>query len=212
MPKVRRVVISCIFSLLIVMALDAQQTGEIRGRISEENGDVLPGVSITATSPSLQGTRAALSDRNGDSRLPLLPVRTYSLTFELGGFEKLVISNQDVRLGFTVDISIKLMPAAVKKEVTVTAPAPLIDKTKTDTSYRLNSVELTQLPIQTRTISEVVGLTPGVTGVRSNTVTGGSEAGLPSFRGEGRRREQLADRRSLREGRNLVRSWLSGQL
>jgi hypothetical protein len=185
MPKVRGVVFFCIFSLLFGLALNAQQSGEIRGKITDDKGEILPGVSITATSPRLQGTRAALSDRNGDFRLPLLPVGTYSLTFELGGFEKYVISAQDVRLGFTVDIPVKLKPAVVTEAVIVTAPAPLIDKTKTDTSYRLNSVELTQLPIQTRTISEVAGLTPGVTGVRSNTVTGGSEAGLPSFRGQG---------------------------
>ncbi|MGB8957754.1 MAG: TonB-dependent receptor, partial [Candidatus Aminicenantales bacterium] len=185
MNKLVKSLCCCALLLLLSSVLGAEQTGEIRGKITDDKGEILPGVSITATSPSLQGMRTALSDRNGNFRLPLLPVGTYSLTFELGGFEKLSISAQDVRLGFAVDISIKLKPAAVKEEVTVTAAAPLIDKTKTDTSYRLNSDELTRVPIQSRTISEVVGLTPGVTGVRSNTISGASETGLPSFRGEG---------------------------
>lgn len=183
--------------IFIAMPLGAQQTGEIRGKITEEKGEVLPGVSITATSPSLQGIRTALSDEDGKFRLPLLPVGAYSLTFELSGFEKLTMIDQKIHLGFTVDIPVTMNSARLSAEITVKAPTPLIDKTKIDTSYRLNSDDLSRIPTQARTITEVVGLTPGVTGVRVNTLTGGSnfgatphagysgETGAASFRGEG---------------------------
>jgi hypothetical protein len=177
--------------LLLCGALGAQQTGEIRGRIIEEKGEALPGVAVTARSPNLQGLRTAVSDRKGYFRLPLLPVGTYSLTFELPGFEKLTLTGNEIRLGLTGSLSIVLKPVAVKEEVTVTAENPLIDKTKADTSYRLNSGDLALVPTQARTIAEIVDLTPGVTGVRVNTISGGAnsslgtETGLPSFRGEG---------------------------
>ncbi len=186
--------IAASFLILLVMlcgALGAQQTGEVRGRITEEKGEALPGVSITAKSPNLQGLRTAVTDQKGQFRLPLLPVGIYSLTFELPGFEKLTMTGNEVRLGLTGSLSIVLKPAAVKEEVTVTAVNPLIDKTKADTSYRLNSGDLALVPTQARTIAEIVNLTPGVTGVRVNTVSGGAnsalgtETGLPSFRGEG---------------------------
>jgi len=190
-----RVTAALFFLLLLFGTLTAQQTGEIWGRITEEKGEVLLGVAITAKSPNLQGLRTAVSDRSGYFRLPLLPVGTYSLTFELPGFEKLAITGNEVRLGFTASLSVVLKPAAVKEEVTVTALNPLIDKTKADTSYRLNSGDLALVPTQARTIAEIVDLTPGVTGVRANTITGGAnqnwlsnlttETGLPSFRGEG---------------------------
>jgi len=176
---------------LVFAPLDAQQTGEIRGKITEESGEGLPSVAITARSPNLQGLRTALSDKSGNFRLPLLPVGTYALTFELSGFEKVTMTEQTVSLGFTVDLPLILKPARLAEEVTVTAVTPLIDKTKTDTSYRLNSDDLAHVPTQARTIAEVVGMTPGVTGVRVNTISGGAnsqlgtEAGLPSFRGEG---------------------------
>jgi len=186
------------FLILLVLlcgTLGAQQTGEVRGRITDDKGEALPGVAITARSPHLQGLRTAVSDRSGDFRLPLLPVGTYTLTFEIPGFEKLTMTGNEVRLGFTASLSIALKPAAVKEEVTVTAVNPLIDKTKADTSYRLNSGDLALVPTQARTVAEIVDLTPGVTGVRVNTVSGGAnsallgpegtETGLPSFRGEG---------------------------
>jgi hypothetical protein len=101
------------------------------------------------------------------------------------------MTGNEVRLGLTASLSIVLKPAAVKEEVTVTAVNPLIDKIKADTSYRLNRGDLALVPTQARTIAEIVNLTPGVTGVRVNTVSGGAnsvlgtETGLPSFRGEG---------------------------
>jgi hypothetical protein len=51
--------------LMIFGSLGAQQTGEIRGKITEEKGEILAGVAVTAKSPSLQGLRTAVSDKEG---------------------------------------------------------------------------------------------------------------------------------------------------
>jgi len=166
------------------MPVLAQQTGEIRGKITEEKGEPLPGVSITARSLNLQGLRTAVSDKSGNFRLPLLPIGLYDLTFELPSFEKLTLTDNDVRLGFTASIAVVLKPATISEEVTVTAPNPLIDKTRADNSFRLKGDELTRIPSQSRTIEEIVSFTPGVTGVRANTFDG-TGTGMPSFRGQG---------------------------
>ena len=60
-------------------------TGTISGRVSSDAGP-LPGVTVTATSPALQGSRTAVSSENGDYILPLLPPGAYKVTFELQGF------------------------------------------------------------------------------------------------------------------------------
>jgi hypothetical protein len=180
-----------ILSGIICISAFGQLTGEIRGVVTDDTKSPLVGVVITAKSPNLQGLRSVVSERSGSFLLALLPVGVYSLTFELPGFEKLTISGQDVRLGSTASLSVVMYPSTVREEVTVIAPNPPIDKTKADTSYRLKSNDLALVPIQARTIAEIVSLTPGVTGVRANTVTGGAisglgtEIGLPSFRGEG---------------------------
>lgn len=176
--------------ILLSGTLAAQQTGEIKGKITDDRGEALPGVSIIAKSPSLQGLRTASSDRNGSFRLPLLPVGTYSVLFEFSGFEKMEMTDVEIRLGFTLNISPTMKLSAVSEEVRVVAPVPLIDKTKVDNSYRLKSDELARVPTQSRTIAEIVAFTPGVTGVRTDMVSGGVDqggttSGQPSFRGEG---------------------------
>ncbi len=167
-----------------VGSIFAAETGEIKGRVTDEQGEALPGVRITAKSPSLQGTRSVVSDEDGNFRFPLLPVGKYSLTFELSGFQTVTQQGYDVRLGFTVSIDVMMKIATIEEEITVTAQTPIIDKTKTDTSYRLSAEDLARAPVQARTIQEIVAYTPGVTGVRADTMDGSGD-GLPSFRGEG---------------------------
>lgn len=174
----------CLFFLLPIGMLRAEQTGEIQGKITDERSEPLPGVLITAKSQSLQGTRNVISDKNGNFRLSLLPVGDYSLTFELDGFEKLTTTGNRVYLGAALSVAVTLKIATISEEVTVTAENPLIDKTTADNSYRLTGDALTHVPTQARTIAEVVSYTPGVTGVRTNTVDG-TDTGSPGFRGEG---------------------------
>ncbi|TET93097.1 TonB-dependent receptor [Candidatus Aerophobetes bacterium] len=170
--------------LFFVSSLFAVQTGEIIGKVTDDTGAPLPGVAITAKSPRLQGIRTAVSAGNGNFRFPLLPIGKYSLTFELSGFEKITQTGYDIHLGFTVSIDVALKIATVTEEIIVTAETPLIDKTRTDTSYRLSAEDLARAPTQGRTIQEIVSYTPGVTGVRADTVYG-TGTGSPSFRGEG---------------------------
>jgi hypothetical protein len=176
----------CCFVLLLLFAsaVAADQTGEIRGTIADETGGVLPGVLVTARGPSLQGSRTAISDSKGFFRLPLLPVGPCDVTFELQGFERLTLTGNEVRLGYTASLSVVLRVAPFEEQITVTAVNRFVDPSRTDTSYRLRGDELARVPAQGRTIAEVVGFTPGVTGVRVDTITG-TDTGLPSFRGEG---------------------------
>ncbi|MGD2245359.1 MAG: carboxypeptidase regulatory-like domain-containing protein [Candidatus Aminicenantes bacterium] len=172
------------FWLLPIQGL-ATETGEIQGRVVDEDEEGLPGVTITAKSPNLQGMRTVTSSNNGDFRFPLLPVGVYTLTFNLGGFAPLVQENVTVRLGQVTDLKATMYLSEIKEEIVVTAATPLIDKTSTDTSYHLTSDDLAKVPVQNRTIVDLIKLTPGVTGVRVNTRRGTATQGQPSFRGEG---------------------------
>ena len=61
-------------------------TGSLNGRIADASGGVLPGVTVTATSPALQGMRTTISNEEGAYRLPGVPPGVYAVQYELGGF------------------------------------------------------------------------------------------------------------------------------
>jgi len=163
----------------------AIETGVIQGKVKDEGGEGLPGVEMTAKSPSLQGLRTIISSKNGDFHFPLLPVGKYTLTFQLEGFTHVVQENVIVRLGRTTELNVIMKLSELKEEIVVTAEPPLIDTTSTDTSFHLTSKDLEKIPAQNRTVVDAVKLTPGVTGIRVNTRRGSATQGQPSFRGEG---------------------------
>ncbi|MFQ6109331.1 MAG: carboxypeptidase regulatory-like domain-containing protein, partial [Candidatus Aminicenantales bacterium] len=176
-----------LFGILLICSpfLLAIETGQIQGTVTDENGEGLPGVEITAKSPNLQGLRAVVSSKTGKFSFPLLPVGTYTLSFSLEGFTQVIQEHVIVRLGQVTDLKVVMKLSKIKEEVVVTAKTPLIDKTSTDTSFHLTSEDLEKIPVQNRSVVDVIKLTPGVTGVRVNTRRGLAAEGQPSFRGEG---------------------------
>ena len=171
--------------LVGILFSGATETGEIKGKVTDENGQGLPGIEIRIQSPNLQGTRSLLSSKNGEFTFHLLPVGEYRLTFRLDGFSTVIQERVIVRLGRVTNLRVVMKPSDIQEEILVTAPSPLIDKTSTDTSYTIGGEELEKIPVQNRTVVDVVKFTPGVTGVRVNTRRGTSTEGQPSFRGEG---------------------------
>ena len=61
----------------------ASSTGTIQGRAADASGAVLPGVTVTAVSPSMIGSQVQVTNDNGSYRFPAVPPGTFSLTFEL---------------------------------------------------------------------------------------------------------------------------------
>ena len=81
----------CGWALVLVLAAGASAqttTGTISGRIVDSQGLALPGVTVTVTGPNLQGTLVVVSTGNGDYIVPRVPPGTYTVSFELSGFER----------------------------------------------------------------------------------------------------------------------------
>jgi len=174
-----------LFILSIPLKIFSLETGEISGKVVDKKGEPLPGVTIIAESPKLQGKRVTNSFEDGNFVIPLLPPGIYRLTFELPNFTPVIVEKVEVKLGSTTKIRVEMEEKKIEESVLVVAEPPLIDKASADTSYRITSEDLLILPSQTRTVADIVKLAPGVTGVRMNTRRGTTENGLPSFRGEG---------------------------
>ena len=62
------------------------QTSTLSGTVSSADGAVLPGATVTLTSPALQGERHTTTDANGNYIFRGLPGGTYKVAFSLSGF------------------------------------------------------------------------------------------------------------------------------
>src|SRR5687767_6993897 len=75
------------FGLLLISAVAfAQATAQLNGRVSDESGAVLPGVTVTATQTDTQFTRTVVTDETGSWTMPNMPIGPYRLEISLQGF------------------------------------------------------------------------------------------------------------------------------
>ena len=61
--------------------------GRINGTVTDNTGAVLPGVTVSATSPALIQPQVQVTSAEGDFRFIALPPGVYDLRFELSGFQ-----------------------------------------------------------------------------------------------------------------------------
>jgi outer membrane receptor protein involved in Fe transport len=133
-------------------------TATINGRAINE-GQGLPGVSVTAKSPALQGTRSTVTGTNGGYVFANIPPGDYTLTFALSGFQTVTKS---VKAGasqqYQVDATLGL--TAIVAEATVVGKSESISQTTQEaTTYSTDL--LSKLPTS-RTITSAVILSPGL--------------------------------------------------
>lgn len=141
------------------------QTGDgtLRGYVKDESGAVLPGVSVTATSPELLAPVVNITDTAGLYRLNNLPPGTYVLTAELQGFSITRREGILVRAGttFTIDFDLKL--SSLQETITVTGDSPMIESSKPTTSITLDRELIRAAPISSRRVfSDALDLAPGI--------------------------------------------------
>ena len=113
-----------IIFLLIALPAAAQTTANLTGTVTTE-GTPIPGVTVTVTSPNLQGSRTVITDVNGNYNFTSLPPGDYSVKFDMEGMQP-VTRTVRVTLSQTTRADASLELATVSESMIVTAAAPTV--------------------------------------------------------------------------------------
>src|SRR6185503_13342127 len=152
----------------------ASSTGTIQGRVSDAQGAVLPGVTVTANGPALIQPQTTITSETGNYRFPAVPPGTYELSFELAGFNALKRSGISITLGFTAQVNVELALATLQETVTVSGASPVIDTSATRIQQNFKMEQLQSLP-NGRDMWALLAVTPSVQMGRIDV--GGNRAG-----------------------------------
>ncbi|HXI11608.1 MAG TPA: TonB-dependent receptor [Thermoanaerobaculia bacterium] len=164
-------------ALLMSGSLLAQTTSTLTGTTTTE-GTTLPGVTVTISSPNLQGDRTAVTGEGGGYSFSGIPPGPYTIKFDLAGMQT-VTKTSIVPLGQTARADADLRLSAVAEAITVTASAPAALET-TQVASTFTYEEIDELPIG-RTPLAAASLAPGVN--PNATFSGGqlSISGSPGY-------------------------------
>jgi hypothetical protein len=168
--KLQRFTICFVLLLLVAAGAFAQgTTGALTGTVSQA-GSNLPGVTVTISSPTLQGTRTTVTNENGDYNFSAIPPGTYKVTYSLSGLTD-VVKIAQVNLVETTRLDADMKMSAVAAAITVTAnQATVMETPQVETNYKQETIN--RLPMA-RNPTAQANLTPGVTaGVNGPTISG----------------------------------------
>src|SRR5688500_14584536 len=162
--RLNRLTVFCLCATLLAMAaptLAQEFRGRINGTVTDNTGAVLPGVTVTASSPALIQPQVQVTGGDGGYRFLALNPGLYSIEFDLTGFQK--VDRKDVRvvINQTLTVDQQLNVATLQETVTVTGASPVVDTSTTAMGTNFTKELLTEIP-NARDIWAAMAQAPGI--------------------------------------------------
>jgi hypothetical protein len=142
---------------------DAQDfRGAIGGRVTDESGGVLPGVTVTVTNSATNVTSNTVTNETGTYSLLYLQPGTYAVTAELQGFKKVMRDKVEVRLGDRLEIDFKMEVGRLEETITVAAETPLLETRTGSAGQVIDEKQIALMPLSDGNPFVLARLAPGV--------------------------------------------------
>ena len=156
--SIQRLAILILMVLLVPVVAVAQGTAQLNGRVTDDSGGVLPGVTVTATQTDTGATRTTVTDESGAYVMPNLPLGPYRLELALQGFRTYVQTGIVLQVNANPVINASLALGSLAETVAVDAAAPLVDVRSAGVSQVVQQEQIVELPLQGRNVTDLIML------------------------------------------------------
>lgn len=155
-----------VFGLLPVTGA-AQDSGVIRGTVTDDTGAVIPGATVTLRSGAIiGGSRSEATSGSGAFRFGALAAGDYSVEVALSGFDTLRYNDLRVGIDTILTLDAALQLSGVAEVVQVVAEAPLLDVNSNAAVTSFHSELVEELPTE-RNFYDYIHIAPGMTQMNS---------------------------------------------
>ena len=155
--------ILCASLLVLNASAQTTTTGTIEGIVTDSNGAVVAGVSVSVSSPNLIRSQSAITDIEGRYRVLSLPPGKYSVTVEpTAGFARFALTDVEVNLSKTSSVLIPLEPAGATAIVNISgSTSGSVDTTNNTSGSNVSTEQFSNLTTQ-RTVQSIYTIAPSV--------------------------------------------------
>jgi hypothetical protein len=148
--------------------------GTLTGVVRDSSGAAVVGATLTATGTASNAVRATKTTSLGTYRLDALTPGQYSISVEMTGFERYLVTDVTVSPSQVVSFDLNLKPGHVEQTVTVTADnQQLVNQENASLSATISQEELAKLPVFSLNPIEILTTVPGVQVVSNTNFTNG---------------------------------------
>jgi len=170
-------------------ALAQDIVGRVSGTVTDTQGSVVPGAKVTITDEATGISRPPLTT-NGSGLFVAdgLPVSTYKVSVEQGGFKKTSVAGNSLTAGGRLTVNVTLEPGTVTEMVNVEAAAVQINTTSGEISTTITNRQVEDAPLNQRHYESLVGLIPGASlqgsGLNAASITSGFNNSIADINGQ----------------------------
>jgi hypothetical protein len=181
--KFTAVFFSLLLGLLSSTVVFAQASGTLSGTISDANGALVPGVNVTIKNAATNLTRNTTTNDEGRWTVTLLPVGTYTVSYEKDGFKKSQTQNIGVEASVPRSVDVVLEVGSTDVFVDVTSEQPLVQAESAAVARQITGEEVTKIPTSTRSFTGLLSSEAGVSAELSPVGVNGNGNLSPSVNG-----------------------------
>jgi hypothetical protein len=157
----------------------AQDTGQLRGRITDPTGNIVSGAAVEAINVGTQVSRTTVSNQLGYYSIPLLPAGSYTLNVSASGFRPITQSGITLQVDQAANLDFTLQVGSVTQTVDVKANASVLETESATLKQVVDERRIVNLPLNGRDPTQLILLMPGVVGTTSDT--GGLQQGGSAY-------------------------------
>src|SRR6202046_1388929 len=166
-----------------VISAQTADTGAIAGTIMDATGGAVPQATIKVINETTGDTQVAVSQGTGGYKAELLGPGTYRMEVSKSGFKTAVVTGITVSVTETRATNIKLLVGDITQTVTVSAQPDILQTNSAALGHVTDERMVDTLPLVTRNYTQILALSPGVSGDVNNAAALGS--GTATFSAHG---------------------------
>lgn len=163
------------FMILTVSAVavhsQTAQTGALTGIVTDPTGRVVQGVTVKVTSTSTGQARTAATQNNGKYVVPLLPPDVYKVEVSQKDFKTAIFERVRVNVTETAALNVQLQIGSFKEIMTIEAQPEQLNLTDAALGHVTDQRVVENMPLVTRNYTQILGLSPGVSGEVNNSAS-----------------------------------------
>lgn len=171
--------VAWLLAALVIAAAPAwaqEQSGSILVKAVDPQGAVMPGATVTISSPVLPNGQTGTTDTGGAYRFVSLPPGAYTVKVELQGFQTVTQEGVVVGAGSTTPLDISMKVGNITETTVVSGVTPTVDTTTANVGVHLDQKILDTTPSGRDIWSIIEYKVPGL--VMATPDVGGNQGGL----------------------------------
>src|SRR5690606_20857895 len=145
-------------------------TAAIFGKVTDQQGGVLPGVTVTVSNEATGITRSTTTDGSGDYLILALPPGLYSVRFELEGFRTAVRENVELPVDLRTRLDVPMELGSQAETIEVTSIVSPLNTTDASLGNVITARQVGELPLEARNVVGLLSLQAGAVYVPNTTV------------------------------------------